>query len=472
MTDVPLKGNLTETRLPLVLIYINRRRLSGTLVVKTPLFTKKIFLIKGDAIFSSSTNVDDRLGETLLKVGKITIEQFDAASEEIRKGEKRLGAILVDLGFLTPKELFWGVKYQVREIIYSIFQIEDGEYEFVEGAVPEDEVITLKMSMGNLIYEGVKRITSLTRIRREMPSMRDVLMLSDDPISLFQNIELGSNDKKLLSLVDGQKTIKEILDSSWMSSFDAMKILYVLFYTGILVMREHAVAQGETITVDDLLSEEPADAHKFEKRVEEFLMKIGSENPYDMIEVDPSLDPEGMKKAYFRLAKEFHPDKYYDSDDVELRDKLTTIFDAVTEAYNRIKSLEAAKTKQAEALSVEEEENAEQMYQQGIASFKSGQFEDSLQSFRAAVDIDKKSGKYWSSLSLAYTKIKGGVQKAEEALMEAIKLEPDNADYLANLGLIYMMSGMKPRAKTQFEKALMLDGNNKRAQKGLQDLAK
>ena len=84
----------------------------------------------------------------------------------------------MELGYLTPKDLFWGVKYQVKEIIYSLFQLEDGECEFIEGDVPTDEVITLKMSMGNLIHEGVKRIDNWTRIRREMPDTGIALTLS------------------------------------------------------------------------------------------------------------------------------------------------------------------------------------------------------------------------------------------------------------------------------------------------------
>ena len=102
----------------------------------------------------------------LIKAGKITMEQCDESVRLLKRTGKRQGAILVDLGYLTPKDLFWGVKYQVMEIIYSLFQIEDGEYEFLEGEIPHDEVITLKMSIGNLIYEGVKRIDNWTRIRK------------------------------------------------------------------------------------------------------------------------------------------------------------------------------------------------------------------------------------------------------------------------------------------------------------------
>ncbi|UCG77587.1 MAG: DUF4388 domain-containing protein [Nitrospirota bacterium] len=479
MSKVPYKGTFAETRLPLILIHLNRNRLTGTLEIKASSFTKKVFLEKGEAIFASSTNVDDRLGETLLKVGKITLEQFDRAAELLKKGGKRLGAILVDLGFLSPKELFWGVKFQVREIIYSLFLFEDAEYEFVEGDVPSDEVIKLKMSMGNLIYEGVKRIDNLTRIRREMPSLKDTLMLSDDPLSLFQNIELSSHDKKLLSLVDGSKTIKEILDQSWLGSFEAMKILYVLFYTGMLVKKENESEPAESIIVDDLLKELSEDEMAFDQRVESFLKKIEMSDYYELLGVDRKADESKIKKKYMRLAKEFHPDKYLKTEDLSLKDKLTTIFDALTDAYNNLKVSALVGTNgddQASAASKQKldpkaaKEEAERLHQKGVSEFKAGNFKDSISNLKKATSLDIKNSQYWNTLSLVFTKIPDGMNQAEKALLEAINLEPDNADFLANLGLLFMKAGKNPRAKTQFNKALILDPENKKAQKGLDDL--
>jgi len=234
MIEIPLKGNIKNISLPKILTYLHRNRKTGTLVVTTPVFTKKIHLITGDAIFASSTYEDDRLGEMLVKAGKITMKQYDASVELLKKTGKRQGSILLELGYLTPKKLFWGVKYQVREIIYSLFQLEDAEYVFEERDAPLQEAITLKMSMGNLIYEGVKRIDNWTRIRKEMPNTETVLKLSTDPVTLFQDVELSSQDKKILSLVNGTKTIKRLINRSGMSSFEAIKILYALWSIGII----------------------------------------------------------------------------------------------------------------------------------------------------------------------------------------------------------------------------------------------
>ncbi|MBM4129017.1 MAG: DUF4388 domain-containing protein, partial [Nitrospira sp.] len=109
MMEIPLKGNLRDFSLPRMLIFLNGNKKTGTVIVKTADFIKKMYLNQGEAIFSSSTDESDRLGEMLVRAGKITREEYDRSVEEIlKKTGKRQGTILVELGYVTPKQLFWG----------------------------------------------------------------------------------------------------------------------------------------------------------------------------------------------------------------------------------------------------------------------------------------------------------------------------------------------------------------------------
>lgn len=480
-SEMPLRGNLGDYSLPKILVQINRKRATGTLSVSTPNVTKKIYLVKGDAIFASSSYDDDRLGEMLLKAGKITVEQYDTSVEILKATKKRQGAILVELGYLTPKDLFWGVKYQVREIIYSLFQLEGGEYEFVEGEVPTQEVITLKMSMGNLIYEGVKRIDNWTRIRREMPDTGAVLKLSEDPISLFQDVELSPQNKRMFPLIDGTKTIKEIVDSSWMNSFETMKTIYTLWSIGILEEKEMVYEEikeaGETVSFEDVLQPFAEEEEAFVKRVGEIYSNLDKLKINKLLEVDENSDAETIKKNYYKLAREFHPDRYFAASDATLKDKLTAIFDALTTAYATLKDdfkrkeyFDSLGRPRKEEVIVTDEEKAEGQFKKGVDEFKRANFQGAVDLFKEAANINPKKVQYWSYLSLALSKIPKGLREAEEALLEAIKLEPLNGEHYANIGLLYLKTGLHKRAAGQFEKALKFDPGNIKAQKGLKQI--
>ncbi|HYA31715.1 MAG TPA: DUF4388 domain-containing protein [Thermodesulfovibrionales bacterium] len=471
--NIPLRGNLKQCSLTRILIDLNRSRATGTLSITTPLFTKKIYIREGNVIFASSTFEDDRLGEMLVKAGKISMEQYDRSVELLKTTGKRQGAILVDLGYITPKDLFWGVKYQVKEIIYSAFRLEDGTYEF-QSAIPPEEVITLKIGINNLIYEGISRIDNWTRIRQEMPGMSTVFSLNEDPTGIFKDIGLITQDRTILALVDGKRSMSQLIEESRMNSFDVMKTLYVLWSTGFIIEKQ-LPGKEETVDIgEEIKTSLTVDEQAFLKRVEEFYATLREMSPAELLQVGEDADTEEVKRNYYRLAKEFHPDRIPQSDDPALKDRVSTIFDTITKAYDLLK--DDAKRKEffsslGKVKKEEEDTHAvllEEQFRRGVEEFKKGNFWGSAELFRLVTRKSLKNAKAWSYLSLALSKIPNRLKEAEEALLESIKLEPFSSDHFANLGHLYLRAGLKKRAQHQFEKALRLDPGNVKAKKGLE----
>ncbi len=71
--------------------------------------------------------------EYLLTQGKITLEEYNQASYLVEKTGQRLGQVLIDLGYLKPDDLALSVQQQMEEIIISLFNIDEGKFEFKEG---------------------------------------------------------------------------------------------------------------------------------------------------------------------------------------------------------------------------------------------------------------------------------------------------------------------------------------------------
>jgi tetratricopeptide (TPR) repeat protein len=473
--EIPSTGNIKDISLVKILVQLNRSRKTGTLTISSSSASKNIYLKMGDVIFASSTYEDDRLGEMLIKAGKITVEQYDKSVAVLKATGKRQGAILVELGYLTPKQIFLGLKYQVNEIIQSMFLLEDARYDFKENDLPTQEVIALKMSMGNLIYAGINRITHWTRIRNEMPDTDSVLKISEDPLSLFQDIELSSQDKKMISLIDGKKTIKEIIDSAWTSSFEALKILYVLWSIGII----EESAKGETLkSEEDALldifkpfSDEQEPVSPAE--IDSLFAKLGTLSLSELLEVDWKADTEAIRKSYYRLAKEYHPDRHFASGDPATKMKLTAIIEALSKAYqilrdNNLRSeYYRALVAPKKAAKAEVRGAPEDLFKRGTAELKNRNFPAAVGHLETATSLKPDSAQYLNYLSLAYSKIPGRMKDAEDALQRAIKIEPFNPDLHANLGLLYFKSGFVKKAQSSLQKALKIDPKHEKAQKGL-----
>ncbi len=183
-----IKGSLPDFRLTDILIGLQRSTKTGILGVITGQKLTKIFIKNGDMIFANTNQKDDRLGEVLLRAGKITIEQYYKSSDILKRTGDRLGKILVELGYLRPKGLFQAVRHQVESIILSLFSAEYATFEFIEGPLPTEETITLRLSAANLIYRGVKRINSFHHIVEYFPPLDTALCLTQDTLNLFQDL--------------------------------------------------------------------------------------------------------------------------------------------------------------------------------------------------------------------------------------------------------------------------------------------
>ncbi len=65
----------------------------------------------------------------------------------------RFGKVLVGLGYLTPRDLWSGVKTQVEHIVRSLFAYTSGWIYFWEGEIEPDNVVRLSLPTHRLIGE-------------------------------------------------------------------------------------------------------------------------------------------------------------------------------------------------------------------------------------------------------------------------------------------------------------------------------
>jgi hypothetical protein len=155
---IPLSGNIQTTPLSDILEDLRKSKATGTLTISGSGMVKSIYVKAGAIVFAASSDTKDRLGEILVKCCKLTKENLGHALQLYNKsaGLKKMGAILVENGFLTPKDLFSGLKIQVKDIIFSLFLWPEGEFRF-EKQLPSD-VIQLQINIHELISEIIQRI--------------------------------------------------------------------------------------------------------------------------------------------------------------------------------------------------------------------------------------------------------------------------------------------------------------------------
>jgi hypothetical protein len=325
------------TDLPRILTDLNRGRRTGTLSVRTSTCTKTVYVNRGNPVFASSTHVDDRFGPLLLREGKINLAQYEESVKMLEATGKRHGTILVEQGYLSPQDLVWGIRHQVQSIILSLFRIEGATYTFMEEPIPEDEVITLQMSVANLTYLGVKRMDNLSLLLSEL-NTDAALVVSNDPLSIFQSIGLQAEDKDLLFMLDGEKTVREVIDASPAGVFETVKTLYVLLTTGIVEVKAgEEVPAGAGISFEDIADTLTEESSEAVEKVENLFTALDTLRPHELLEINESATTDTLTENYYWLAKAFHPDRFINAADPTVADKAVAVLGAINKAYQLLR---------------------------------------------------------------------------------------------------------------------------------------
>src|SRR5258708_18925797 len=103
-----LKGQISELPVPEVLQHLRLTQSTGILTLVAGGARKALYLKDGRVVFASSNLPNDRLGEILLREGKITVEEYEASIKALTKG-KRQGQGLVEMSGLRPQDPREGV---------------------------------------------------------------------------------------------------------------------------------------------------------------------------------------------------------------------------------------------------------------------------------------------------------------------------------------------------------------------------
>jgi len=242
-----MKGDLAQGVMPGLLRELYVGRCNGTLHFVQGSEKQSVRVHRGHIVNARTNVVGERLGEILVRHGRLTEDDLTRATEIVIHDKKRLGEVLVELGLLDQSGLEDAVALRVREMLARVFTWDEGSFSFEE----EEEVageLTLKLSTGELILEAVRAIRDPDVVRYALGDMDRMLALSSDPLLRFQQLPLSPNDGFVLSRVDGTLSAREIEQMIPLPADDVRRSLLGLLSTGVLEYESDSKGAGAAET--------------------------------------------------------------------------------------------------------------------------------------------------------------------------------------------------------------------------------
>ena len=233
-----IEGPLRELGIHDVFQLLDLSRKTGTLRVTSELRDNDgtVLFEKGRIISAAIRSNPHRIGDLLVRSGRLTPEDMAKAQQQQREGDKRrLGEILVSLGLVTTKEIERQVRLQIEAVVFELMSWREGHFRFEEGLAEEylrDVVIPL--SPESLLMEGARRIDEWSRIADRVPNLSVIPELSPADEEHPAMLDLLPQEWQVLSLIDGEHDLREIAATLAMSEFDVAKVVYGLVTTGVI----------------------------------------------------------------------------------------------------------------------------------------------------------------------------------------------------------------------------------------------
>lgn len=195
-------------------------------------------------------------------------------------------------------------------------------------------------------------------------------------------------------------------------------------------------------------------------------------NYYEILGVDRSASEQEIRDRFRRLARENHPDRYRGPDKADAERKFQTL----TEAVNVLTNTDKRRQHDSEIASgldkatVDYTQIAKAYLQKGVKAYKEGNWPLAYEAFDLATKHNANDAKAFQYLALAAARIPAYTRQAVQAIESALRLEPMNASYLKDAGLLCKRAGLSAKAERYLEESLKWDASNVEVQTALAEL--
>lgn len=495
----PAQGRLEAAALPRIVRDLWRAEATGILHLWNQDASKRIMFNHGDIVFAGTNQESERLGERLIRAGKIKRPVLDLSFRVMERSNERFGKTVVDLGWVSPMEMQRAVAAQIKDIISSVFTWHEGDYRFERSDEPVSEDLALEVHTAEVIYEGACRISDMAAIRAGVGSWKNTVVLADGKRLA---IPVTQDDGYILSRIDGVASVGDIVATSPLGEEETLRRVYALLLAGVIEVGDAEKRPREVAEDEDEECEVTEDERQFRDAVLARHAALQFGNYYDRLGVDLDASGKKVRAAYEEVMASLEPRAAFRDRLGDIEKKLATVRRKSREAYEVLSVAEtrwqyersfattspestlaahavARQTRDSRANSAQtlvpgsspKTAQAELLFLEAKRLYNDSDYFDAIASLNEALNLDPGSGQYNRLLAQWLAQNPGCWEASQEHFERAIELDARDVEAYLGLAALHEEASHIDKASPLYEHILTLDPKNRVALEKLEPRA-
>jgi len=477
--DAELQGTLKRTPFARLLQRLFSKRASGSLLLLRDTTKKIVVFVEGYPVSVRSNVLGETLGRILLEKKLITSEILAESVGRMQKEKRHQGEILVEMGALSPFNLERALVEQVEAKLFEVFSWSDGKFMFKAGDAAAGELRLLERSPAATILEGIRRHYDEDRQQAALEKYaHQYVGLTSDPLLRLQDMTSDPVELAFIQSIDGSKQMDVILERAEIARDKARLLRVALSEAGMLQRHEATTKKKSAAPVAPSPSSvpvlgapatpPPTTAPLASGQLSMMLQTVRTQDYFWALDVERDAPAADIDRAYEALARSFHADRYRLSPEDD-RKAAQEIFDKLGEAHRTLRDPAKRKAYLAKLSRSDGEAQEEappprpRLYTPPPPS-----------SAPAATSPSNAAARALYEVGLEHLKARRH-HEAVEALRQAARLIPNEADFRAALGwALFRQAPADARAGraavAELRRALQLDERHRAAAQHLAEI--
>jgi tetratricopeptide (TPR) repeat protein len=227
------------------------------------------------------------------------------------------------------------------------------------------------------------------------------------------------------------------------------------------------------------------DNSRRDPELEARLEELKGKSWFDVLGVSHTAEPSEIKRAYFKLAKQYHPDRYFEAATRTHNRSAEALFALISRAWDELRDdakratyrgyIERGTSEEEELERAREILRSEVEFQKGQILVKRRSYDEAIKHFETAIEMHPDEPEYHIYVSWCRFVLAGGqpgpqAKESIETLRTALAQTKKHAEGWFFLGRMLKIVGDTQSARAAFEQVLKFDPQHREAPRELRAL--